>query len=679
MSLLRRGRRTSALPRVRVWVPIALISIGLSTCVSAPSAAQSEGCVNESIRLEQAYGERLPDCRAYEQVSPADKNLSSAIGHAGLTQISPDGERVTYGSIVPFPNTPGSSEYPTYLSTRARGGSGWLTQGLLPPTPGAEGEESAPSVVVSGMTEDLSDGVIGGFAGYLYDTESHLLSPFPIANEGFVDASADDSTVLLASSQPLPVLDGPTGIEGDPNLYEWRAGQLRLVAADAVAGPDVEAPRRPNTYTEDSISTGGERVFYTSPAAGASEGRIYMRESLGQPIAISNGTAELRAATRDGSNVVYTEGTPTGEGITGGLYRWRWRPGEAAPHTAEIAEPSAEVLGTLGISSDGSYVYFVAEGKLGAGGPGGEPVAGKPNLYLWHEGAAEPIVYIATLTFLGSDPDNWRDYFDHSLVEHPAEGLRSAQVTPDGMSLLFTSILPLTHYPNQEHSEIYLYNASSALLTCVSCNPSGEPAHVNAYLWHQPIKYAAEPSGRNRPYALHNLSNDGRRVFFQTSERLLSNAENGLANVYEWESGHLYLLSTGQGAGSAYLGGASADGSDVFFFTAQPLVAQDRDENIDLYDARENGGIANQNETLQAECGEQCRGEESTAPAFGVPASYTFAGPSNATATVAPSGKMPVEAKAKSKPKSKPKCKRGYRRNKRGRCVHTKAARRRGR
>ena len=60
--------------------------------------------------------------------------------------------------------------------------------------------------------------------------------------------------------------------------------------------------------------------------------------------------------------------------------------------------------------------------------------------------------------------------------------------------------------------------------------------------------------------------------------------------------GCLYLISTGESAEPSYFGDASANGDDVFFFTRQSLVGQDRDENYDIYDARIDGGIAAQNQ-----------------------------------------------------------------------------------
>ncbi len=43
---------------------------------------------------------------------------------------------------------------------------------------------------------------------------------------------------------------------------------------------------------------------------------------------------------------------------------------------------------------------------------------------------------------------------------------------------------------------------------------------------------------------------------------------------------------------------ASASGNDVFFFTDQPLVGQDQDSLVDVYDARVGGGIAAQSPSV---------------------------------------------------------------------------------
>jgi hypothetical protein len=646
---------------------IAFWSWGLTTI----SQAEVDNCPNESIRLSQnPYGAQLPNCRAYEQVSPVEKNLSDAIGHTGLTQVSPNGERVTFGSVGPFPNIPGSSAFPTYLAVRAADGSGWITQGLLPATSGPRGK-SATRVAIEGLTEDLSYALLSAGESYLYNTSDRQLLPFPFVDEGFVDASSDDSTSLFASGS---------------NLYEWKAGQSSLVEADAVAGPDVtagELGHNRETYTEYTISADGSRVFYTSRISH----QIFMREELGTSVEISKEPAEWRAATPDGSSVFYTEGeripVPGGTSVGGGLYRWT-KHGSEPEHVTTIAEPSAGVLGTLGISDDGTYAYFVAEGEKLAGEntKGEEPIEGRPNLYEWHEEGlgTYTYTYIATLA-RGFDPENWTNY--NMVRNGPAEGFRTAQVTPDGRVLMFMSEEHLTGYESHGSSEIFRYDAADFELACVSCNPlspngaSGSgtgDSGGGAFLSVRPIPMVVQPPRRERPFAMYNMSEDGQRIFFETEESLVPQDKNDLMDVYEWENGHLYLISCGCGE-EAYLGGASASGRDVFFFTRQPLVAQDQDENFDLYDARENGGIPGQNEVAPSPCAkeETCRGAIAAPSSFAIPASAVFSGAGD-VASVLPQESVTHTVKSPSKSVRKPKCRRGYRLNKHRRCVKVKIA-----
>ena len=85
-------------------------------------------CANDSLRPGAAA--KLPDCRAYEQVSPAAKDG----GEAGTTtetgglanaprQASPSGEAIAYGSWTAFGSDPQSAPATSqYLSGRAPGG-----------------------------------------------------------------------------------------------------------------------------------------------------------------------------------------------------------------------------------------------------------------------------------------------------------------------------------------------------------------------------------------------------------------------------------------------------------------------------------------------------------------------------------------------------------------------------
>ena len=401
-------------------------------------------------------------------------------------------------------------------------------------------------------------------------------------------------------------------------------------------------------YTQDTISADGSRIFFSD----AGTGQIYMREpEAARTIPVSAGQAYWRAATASGSSVFYTE--------AGGLYRWCKRipdgepcegeHEEGEPVTTQVADASADVQGTLGISTEnGSYAYFVATGVLtnNENGNKEKAEADKDNLYEWHSGET---IFIAQLSMESEDDEyDWRDFYSSNPSAAPATGEKGSRVAPDGTAVLFASRAQLISYDNAGHGELYLYDAVSGRLACVSCNPSGAPATSEAYLDGN-LSISAAPE-RNA-FLTRNLSDDGDRVFFQTQEALVPQDKNGQTDVYEWEregaggtdgcsrssasfsersGGCLYLVSTGESGDQSYFGDASADGSNVFFFTRQSLVGQDRDENDDLYDARVDGGIAAQNPPPPASCtGEGCLGPVDPSAVLDAPASATFSGTGN--------------------------------------------------
>ena len=86
---------------------VALLLVGLLT----PSVAAAE-CTNELLRAENNSG-ALPDCRAYELVSPVDKNGGGIPGFGassggGVLQGAAEGGAFTYSSAASFENPEGA-------------------------------------------------------------------------------------------------------------------------------------------------------------------------------------------------------------------------------------------------------------------------------------------------------------------------------------------------------------------------------------------------------------------------------------------------------------------------------------------------------------------------------------------------------------------------------------------
>ncbi len=131
--------------------------------------------------------------------------------------------------------------------------------------------------------------------------------------------------------------------------------------------------------------------------------------------------------------------------------------------------------------------------------------------------------------------------------------------------------------------EVYLYDASSGGLTCVSCDSSGERPIGEASLNNIELD-------EQELYKHHQFSEDG-SLFFQSSDPLVPHDSNGRQDVYEYLNGHVYPLSNDAGGHDSFFLDVSASGSDVFIATADRLLAQDTDTRLDIYDVRVEGGF----------------------------------------------------------------------------------------
>jgi hypothetical protein len=87
-------------------------------------------------------------------------------------------------------------------------------------------------------------------------------------------------------------------------------------------------------------------------------------------------------------------------------------------------------------------------------------------------------------------------------------------------------------------------------------------------------------------------SSDGSHVYFETNERLSLEDGDSSQDVYDWSGGVETLVSTGpsgNGPGPATFAGSSSDGAAVFFLTSDSLVPGDGDSSQDVY--RRAGGV----------------------------------------------------------------------------------------
>jgi hypothetical protein len=133
------GPSPSRAARGRSSLAFLVSLVSLAAFFALPSAARAQApCPNEQLRVEN-HSTGLPDCRAYEIVTPPQKN-GALIGELLLgnrpAQISRDGRRVIAPSLQCFagPESCGAareSEGAPYEF--ARTAAGWVTHPLAPP------------------------------------------------------------------------------------------------------------------------------------------------------------------------------------------------------------------------------------------------------------------------------------------------------------------------------------------------------------------------------------------------------------------------------------------------------------------------------------------------------------------------------------------------------------------
>lgn len=660
------------------------------------AAASSTDCPNQVFRTGASAA--LPDCRAFEMVSPVDKNggdikvLVSIRGFpARLEQSSTNGDRFAFSSVTAFAGALAAPWTSEYVASR-EDGVGWSTIALNPPR-GSVSFITDPSrfdVPYETFSSDLSTGWVRSDTGpvldecgvpgfsniYRRDIFSggyRAITIVPPSNHPSgsyfpsLHAVSTDGTHAVFSAkgklteEASSALNGPEGIN---QLYEHvqdeGCGQLRVVSV-LPNGNASAAPSAPGagggylgedreTSASRAVSLDGTRVFWTTYG---STPTLYVRINADQEQSVVSGGkcneadkgctlpvapgGRFWTAAADGSRAYYTVGAHQD------LYEFDVDKAIAGePATTLIA---GEVRGTVGSSTDASRLYFVSKEDLN-----GEGVTGQPNLYLREDGGSTSLV----ATLANADLNGFQ--MSGFSLAYPDPIRNGVRVTPDGEHLVFVSLKSLTGYDNidatdgRPNLEIYLYDADTEDLACVSCNPSGGRPHGREFGPENDVirRVSAQmPPGEDESFTPRVLSTDGDTLFFESFEALLPRDVNGKSDVYQWQrassqgeceeggaelfvpssGGCLTLISSGRSSIDSEIADVSPDGSNVFIRTGQSLLPQDPGQ-IDVYDARVNGGFPLP-PAKPASCeGEACQGPLAL-PDDPAPASSYFEGPGN--------------------------------------------------
>jgi hypothetical protein len=678
----------------------------LTVPLPVSSAALEQVCPNAALRVGLAAS--LPDCRAFEQVTPVDKENATEIfqwsGFVAPTSgalVGEDGEHLMLvAPLVTWGSTPQAGQSPYFFS---RGAVGWTMRAGAP-----QPESSADYVEPQALAPNLGGvameaGAFSGASTVQFKVGSPggpyaVVATVPKADvgprEGWVASSEDFSTMVL-ETQDHKLLEKSTGTLSGSDLYAYADGSLSQVnvgigrCGAQVALGFGERPGEGDVHsTRHTVSADGSRIFFEAvPGSVCSEPthlfvRVDGRETkdLGQ--------YRLFAANAGGTQLLLERSSGENTGLyfdePGSAPRYLKNSGGVLGASPSFA--SEGVDGALGdvymVSSETAYRYDLA-------------TEANTSILHYQHGSSGRHVFWAS-------PDGRYLYFSALGVG----GLPAGALVPGGG--IEHENIALTEESPSPTEQVFSYDAVERMVECLSCASPSDPEPKLPSVFGGAGVYSGQYIAPDGTPGTRIASSNGDFVFFSSAAALLPEDVDGeipiegigrtlghehqspetslSSNVYEWRragvhgctriQGCLSLITDGAGGVENLLIGTTPSGNDVFFYSHSQLVPGDKDTAGDIYDARVNGGFAEP--ALPTECtGDACFSPAS-APSDRTPASETFEGAGNLFTSSLPIG----VAKPKPQPKRVMSCKRGSHKRcskRKHTAVHAKRAARDGR
>jgi hypothetical protein len=651
----------------------------------APEPAPAAPCQNEALRT--GLSAHLPDCRAYEQLTPIDKEgaqeaftyLANAATTGALAGA--DGEHF----VLQATSTNWGSGQSPYFFSRAE--DGWqMTAGAPQPETGIATYE--PRLFTPDLTDFalsaswfLSEAKGGESPGTEYKAGPPggpyaTIASVPRSEggggigEGWAAASKDFSKLFLQVPDHT-LLGPPTGTARGDDLYEYSGGELHQVnvttgspgaTIGACGASMVKGTAEPHgsVSSPHAVSTDGSRVFFEAvPGSNCSEPtHLYMRTDGAETTDI--GAYAFLAANPQATEALLEK--RAGETREFLLYKT-----ESATLNSLFSTPSE--LKSLVVSEDLTAIYFESKERLTPEAPAAPSIeTGEPPATLYRYDIAAKTLRFLLQTVAGStfnvlahtpSPDGRYYYFlSEGVGGLPGGGLEIGRTTRTQL--------------------LYRYDSAQNIVECVSCASPFDPEPRLGFNSRANTQIETAAGG---DYAF--ASADGDYAFFATPAALVPQDHNGevppeegagtkefggnaspSTDVYEWRraglhgcaqlQGCLSLITPGAEGYLVALLGISAEGRDVFFTTHSQLLPRDNDTAGDIYNARIGGGFAEPTRPVECE-GDACS-TPFVAPNDLTPSSSTFHGAGNLLGATLPEVKpKPKKIKPKKKTKKKPK------------------------
>ncbi len=570
-----------------------------------PTLSPAETCPNQQQRKENG-SLALPECRAYEMVTPTNKQGYGV----SLTSLG-ENDAVRYTTVAAnLVNSGQGSLINDYVATRTD--AGWET---IPNLNGSSGTIFGPpsNVVSTGprpraYSADLKSSLwnlhistdIPGEHLYLRHpdgifTRIGVGNGAPAASNTIFGWSEDLSHIFLAANPITAPFWGPgvyefvgTGNEDPRRADVDNLGQVLSTCTYPTQGSPGSA------HGEFSSGDGRVAVFMVAGGCGGANnpaaeelwarvnGTTSFAVSASQCIRIDcNQPSDpvFQGAAADGSRIFFTsrqqllnaDMDQSEDLYACDLPAGNPAPSERANHCSALVQvsgsaPGADVESVGTVSDNGATAMFVAKGVLAANESalGEEAVPGDHNLYAWRQDSAYPegeTTFVGRL--LSADEVRNSDELLHRVTE----------ATPDGRYVTLETASPLVATDTDNAVDVYRYDVETGGIVRASTATSG--------------------TGGNGESGAGNagISDDGQKIAFTSAEPLSPTDGNDEPDVYLWTPTRVSLISAGAAKAGATAARIDASGKNIYFASAGVLTPTDGDQLTDVYDARIGGGF----------------------------------------------------------------------------------------
>ena len=553
-------------------------------------------CPNSHVRQETG-SDNLPDCRAYELVSPPSQGSFIALpGDAPPAPFATNPARFVFGGSggsLPGTNPPDNIGPDDYIATRTD--AGWVTTYA-----GLQGNE----VLEDGdLIGDMNfDKVIDfqragcGFcspepvsrAPYLWSVEGTSLGRWPasisthsgadLTNIGAWQPSLDFSHLAFSSNNNDFAGNGETGLTIAPgSAYDYDTFTKRATVISLL--PDGD------NLSQDSANTNRDE-YINFPGTNNRE-----EETEAYPAQLYSGVST------DGSHILMSIEATTPScsdfGCTHGLVQLYMRVGDAVSYVVSESELTHEsaAVDYVGMTSDGSEVFFTSSEQLTSA-----DTDHSTDLYMWSAERAEQGKPPLTLISKGDNGSGNTDscapaagWTNQCGVVPVIPGRSNGEVGSVGDTSIAHESGEIFFYSpeqlegskgilNQENLYVFRDNRSKYVATFapgMDCEP-GEAGECG-----------------NGPVGRMDVSPSGNHMAFITNQQLTGYDNFGVDEMYTYEpeSGNIVCVSCDP-SGAPPAGGTSgaddglfmANDGRTFFYTPDALVSQDSNEAPDVYE-----------------------------------------------------------------------------------------------